>query len=59
MGTGTAAGEAGASRVGSGGRGEKGVCWSGMCRSTGKSTREMLKIRFGTYNIRNGRNGGL
>ena len=30
-----------------------------VCRSTGKSTRGTVPIRFGTYNIRNGRNGGL
>ena len=30
-----------------------------MCRSTGISTRGEVPIRFGTYNICNGRNGGL
>ena len=30
-----------------------------MCRITGGSTRGTAPIRFGTYNIRNGRNGGL
>ena len=58
--TGTSEGKAGASREGSGGRGEKkGVRWSMMCKSTGKSTRGTVSIRFGTYNIRNGRNRGL
>ena len=30
-----------------------------MCRSTGSCTRGTVPIRFGTYNIRNGRNRGL
>ena len=30
-----------------------------MCRSTGGSTQGRETIRFGTYNIRNGRNRGL
>ena len=30
-----------------------------MCQSNGKSTRGAVPIRFGTYNIRNGCNGGL
>ena len=30
-----------------------------MCRSTGKPTTGEVPIRFSTYNIRNGRNGGL
>ena len=59
MGTGTAEWEADANGEGSGGRGEKGVHCSRMCRSTGRSTRGTVPIRFGTYNIRNGRNGGL
>ena len=29
-----------------------------MCRSTEKSTRGTVPIRFGTYNIHNGRNRG-
>ena len=33
--------------------------WWGTRRSTGSSTGEEVPIRFGTYNIRNGRNGGL
>ena len=34
-------------------------CWWGALKSTGGSTKEEVPIRFGTYNIRNGRNGGL
>ena len=30
-----------------------------MCRSTGIRTRGAVHISFGTYNIHNGRNGGL
>ena len=30
-----------------------------MCWSNGTSKRGRVKIRFGIYNIRNGRNGGL
>ena len=30
-----------------------------MCRSTGRPTSGKVPIRFGTYNICNGRNGGL
>ena len=30
-----------------------------MCRRTGPPTRGVVPIRFGTYNICNGRNGGL
>ena len=56
---GTAEGEAGAIREGRGGQGEKRVRWSRMCRSNRKSTRGTVPIRFGTYNIRNGRNGGM
>ena len=54
-----AKGEAGASEEGSGGRGEKGVRSSWICHSTGNPTRGAVTIRFGTYNIRNDRNGGL
>ena len=32
---------------------------AGTRRSTGSPTSEGVPIRFGTYNIRNGRNGGL
>ena len=52
-------GKAAASREGSGGWGEKGVCWLRICQSTGKSTRGTVPMRFGTYNIRNGSNRGL
>ena len=31
----------------------------GMCRFTGQPTSGTVTIRFGIYNIRNGRNGGL
>ena len=31
----------------------------GALKSTGGSTKEEVPIRFGTYNIRNGRKGGL
>ena len=34
-------------------------CWWGALKSTGGSAKEEVPIRFGTYNIRNGRNGGL
>ena len=30
-----------------------------MCRLTGRPTSGKVSIRFGTYNIHNGRNGGL
>ena len=30
-----------------------------MCHSTGRPTSGKVPIRFGTYKIRNGRNGGL
>ena len=37
----------------------KGNRWWGALKSTGGSTKEEVRIIFGTYNIRNGRNGGL
>ena len=37
----------------------KGNRWWGALKSTGGSTKEKGPIRFGTYNIRNGWNGGL
>ena len=40
-------------------RKRKGVRWGRTCQSNGISTIEGVLIRFGTYNIRNGRNGGL
>ena len=33
--------------------------WWGALKSTRVSTKEEVPIRFGTYNIRNGSNGGL
>ena len=52
-------GEAGAIGEGSGVRRQKGVRWWRMCWSTGNYMRGRVPIRFGTYNIRNRRNGGL
>ena len=37
----------------------KGVCCWRMCQSTGSPTRGKVPIRFGNYNICNGRDGGL
>ena len=37
----------------------KGNRWWGALKSTRGSTKEEVPFRFGTYNIRNGRNGGL
>ena len=42
-----------------GGGKRKGKRLWGALKSTGGSTKEEVPIRFGTYNIRNGRNGGL
>ena len=58
-GQGMAKGEAGGSEDDNGYRKRKGNRWWGTWRSTGSSTGEGLPIRFSTYNIRNGRNGGL
>ena len=38
---------------------KKGARWSGMCKHTGQPTSGTVLFRFGIYNIRNGRNGGL
>ena len=38
---------------------KKGARWSGMCKHAGQPTSGTVPIRFGTYNIRNGRNDGL
>ena len=38
---------------------KKGNRWSGMCSRTGQPMSGTVLIRFGTYNICNGRNGGL
>ena len=51
--------EAGGSKEDNGDRNRKGVRWWGTRWSTGRPTGEGVLIRFGTYNIRNGRNGGL
>ena len=58
-GQGTAKGEAGGSKEDNGDWKRKGVRWWGTWRSTRIPTRERVPIIFGTYNIRNGRNGGL
>ena len=42
-----------------GGGGEKRDRWWGAIRRNRGSTKEEVPIRFGTYNIRNGRSGGL
>ena len=58
-GNGTAKGEADGGEEANRERKKKGNrCW-GTRRSTGSSTGEEVPIRLGTYNIRNGRNGGL
>ena len=38
---------------------KKGSRWSGMCKHIGQPTSGTVPIRFGTYTIRNGHNGGL
>ena len=58
-GPGTAKGDELLNREGSGSRSKKWVRWWRMCRSTGIPTRRKVPIRFGTYNNRNDRNGGL
>ena len=61
-GNGTATGKAGESGEGKGTRGggkEKRDRWWGPLRRNRGSTEEEVPIKFGTYNIRNGRNGGL
>ena len=57
-GPGTAVGEAGELGEG-GGSGEKENRWWGPLRCNRGSTEEEVPIKSGTYNIRNGRNGGL
>ena len=43
-----------------GGRGgKKKNRWWGLLRRNSDPTEEEVPIKFGTYNIRNGRNGGL
>ena len=58
-GQGTAKGEADGCKEASRERKGKSNSWWVTRRSTGNSTGEEVPIRFGTYNIRNGRNGGL
>ena len=58
-GQGTAKGEADKSEEDNRDRKRKGNLWWGTQRSTGSPTGEGVPIRFGTYNIRNGHNGGL
>ena len=56
---GTAEGEAGASREGSGARVKKESVGRGCVGVLGSLRGGAVPIRSGTYNIRNGRNGGL
>ena len=58
-GQGTGKGEADGCKEDNRERKRKSNRWWGTRRSTGTSTGEEVPIRFGTYNIRNGRNGGL
>ena len=53
------AGDSGGGKEAKGGGKEKGYRWWGAFKRTRASTKEEVPIRFGTYNIRNGRNGGL
>ena len=55
---GTAAGEAGKSGEGKRTRKKKDRWWGPLRRNRG-SMEEEVPIKFGTYNIRNGSNGGL
>ena len=52
-------GDAGRSEEDNGDRKQKGACCWGTRWSTGSPIREGVPIIFGTYNIRNGCNGGL
>ena len=58
-GQGTEMGESGGGEEANGGGKEKGDCWWGAFKRTRGSTKEEVTIRFGVYNIRNGRNKGL
>ena len=58
-GQGTETGESGGGEETNGGGKEKGDRWWGAFKRTRVSTKEEVPIIFGTYNIRNGRNGGL
>ena len=44
---------------GAGAGAKKGARWSWTCRRTGQPTSGTVPIRFGTYNISNGLNGGV
>ena len=59
IGQGTVKGESDGDEEANGGGKRKDNRWWGALNSTGGSTTEELSIRFGTNNIRNGRNGGL
>ena len=52
-------GEAGGGKENKGGGREKGDRWWGAFKRTRGSTKAEVPIRFGTYNIKNGRNTGL
>ena len=58
-GQGAEKGEAGGGKEVNVGEKEKGDRWWGAFKRTGGSTKEEVLFRFGTYNIRNGMNGGL
>ena len=58
-GQGTTKGGAGGSEKGNRDWKRTSVRWWGTRRSNGSPTSGGVPIRFGTYNIRNGRNGGL
>ena len=58
-GQGTAIGESEGNEEANGGGKRKGNRWWGALKSTGGSTKKEVPIRFGTYNIRNGRNRGM
>ena len=58
-GQGTAKGEADGEEEANREGKRKGNRWWGALKSNGGSTKEEVPIRFGTYNIRNWRNGGL
>ena len=45
--------------AGAGAGAKKGDHLAGMCKHMGQPTSGTVRISFGTYNIRNGRNGGL
>ena len=53
------AGESGGGKEAKGGGKEKVDRWWGAIKHIRGSTKEEVLIRFGTYNIRNGRNRGL